>query len=169
MKTQDKQYLHKMAEDKRKQEDREEVLVRIVSKDIPGSKNVYTGLTRIKGVSWSISNYICTKLKIDRLKKIRDLSQEELKNIEEELKNPKFYVFLRNRQRDFDTGKDEHLLGVDLDLKKEFDIKRLKKIKSYRGLRHSLGQPTRGQSTRSHFRTTGVAVGVKKSKTGKKS
>ena len=40
-----------------------------------------------------------------------------------------------------------------LELQKEFDIKRLKKIKSYRGLRHSTGQPVRGQRTKSHFRT----------------
>jgi len=45
------------------------------------------------------------------------------------------------------------------------DIKRLKKIRSYRGLRHAMGQPTRGQSTRSHFRTNrkrGVGMKVNK-------
>jgi small subunit ribosomal protein S13 len=51
---------------------------------------------------------------------------------------------------------------------KEFDIKRMKQIKSYKGMRHSLKQPVRGQRTRSHFRTTGVAVGVKKGGGAKK-
>ena len=54
-----------------------------------------------------------------------------------------------------------HLTGADLTLSKELDIKRLKKIKSYRGIRHSIGQPVRGQRTRSHFRT-GVSVGVQR-------
>ncbi len=53
-------------------------------------------------------------------------------------------------------------------MRKEFDVKRMKQIRSYKGVRHSLKQPVRGQRTRSHFRTTGVAVGVKKPKTGKK-
>jgi len=47
------------------------------------------------------------------------------------------------------------------------DIKRLKKIKSYRGIRHNLGQPVRGQRTKSHFRTNrkkSGAVGVKPKK-----
>ena len=58
-------------------------------------------------------------------------------------------------------GKNLHLTGADLTLSKEVDIKRLKRIKSYRGLRHAIGQPVRGQRTRSHFRT-GVSVGVQR-------
>ena len=57
-----------------------------------------------------------------------------------------------------------------MDLQNEFDIRRLKKIKSYKGIRHSLGQPVRGQRTKAHFRK-GRAVGVKRVKvksTGKK-
>jgi small subunit ribosomal protein S13 len=52
-------------------------------------------------------------------------------------------------------------------MKKEFDVRRLKKIRSYRGLRHALGQPTRGQRTRSHFRARGkkkATIGVKRKK-----
>ena len=46
------------------------------------------------------------------------------------------------------------------------DIKRLKKIRSFRGWRHALGQPTRGQRTRSHFRSKkkGKSIGVTKKK-----
>ena len=70
-----------------------------------------------------------------------------------------------NRRRDFSTNESKHLIGSDLDLVKEFDIKRLKGIRSYRGLRHALGQPTRGQKTRSNFRTNRKkGVGVKKKK-----
>ena len=47
-------------------------------------------------------------------------------------------------------------------LTKKKKQQRLKEIKSYRGLRHSLKLPVRGQRTRSHFRTKGNAMGVKK-------
>jgi len=156
------------APEKRQEKEIEETLVRILNRDIPGSRNVYSGLARIKGVSWAISNVVCVKLKIERTKKISELSADEIKKIEEFLKSSEIFGFLKNRQNDFDSGEDKHLLSVDLDLRKEFDIKRLKKIKSYRGMRHSLKLPTRGQRTRSNFRTSGLAVGVKKKKAGKK-
>ena len=82
------------------------------------------------------------------------------------LAKPKLPAFLINRRKDFETGEDEHLIGSNLEMKKEFDIRRLKKIRSYRGLRHAFGHPTRGQRTRSHFRSKGKkkAVGVKSKK-----
>ena len=52
----------------------------------------------------------------------------------------------------FSFWKSQDLL-VSLKLRKEFDLKRLKKIKSYKGIRHSLGLPVRGQRTRSNART----------------
>jgi len=45
----------------------EEVLVRISGYDIPGNKGVYVGLTKIKGVSWSISNIICNKFGFEKI------------------------------------------------------------------------------------------------------
>ena len=56
------------------------------------------------------------------------------------------------RCEDYETGVDKHLLGTDLDVTQENDIKRLKKIKAYRGIRHIHGQPSRGQRTKSNFR-----------------
>jgi small subunit ribosomal protein S13 len=141
-------------------------IVRIMQTDIPGHKKILTGLTYIKGVSWAISNAVCKILKLDENKKIAELSEKEVNSITEFLKNPKLPRFLLNRRKDFETGKDSHLIGSNLDMRKEFDIRRLKKIRSYRGLRHALGQPTRGQRTRSHFRSKGKkrAVGVIKTK-----
>jgi len=146
----------------------EESLIRILSTDIPGNINIYSGLTRIKGVSWSYSNAVCNVLNLDKNKKIFELSQEEIKRISEFIKNPKVPEFILNRKKDLETGKSGHLIGVDLDLAREFDIKRMKKIKSYKGVRHILGQPVRGQRTKSHFRKN-RAIGVTgKSKKGKK-
>ena len=130
----------------------EERIVRILSKDIEGKMKVYPGLTKIKGVSWSLSNAACTVLGIDKLKKIGELSSAEIEKITKFLKNPTAPEFVLNRRKDPETGKNEHLIGVNLELKNEFDIKRLKKIRSYRGLRHTLGLPMRGQRTKSNFR-----------------
>lgn len=144
-------------------EKREERLVRILSRDIEGKMKIYPGLTKIKGISWAMSNAICHVLGIDKNRKIGSLTDEEIKKISEFVKNPKVPIFLVNRRFDFESGTDKHLIGTDLELRRDFDIKRLKGIKSYRGLRHQLGQPTRGQRTQSHFRKNkSKGVGIKK-------
>ncbi len=146
-----------------KKEKYEEKVVRILSKDIEGGMTIYAGLTKVKGISWAFSNAICTILEIDKKRKIGSLTNEETKKISDFMKNPKIYGFLINRKNDFETGENKHFIGADLELRRDFDIKRLKKIKSYRGLRHSVGQPVRGQRTKSHFRKNkGKGVGIKK-------
>jgi small subunit ribosomal protein S13 len=158
-----------MEEQKQESPKRDEfTLIRIMATDIPTNKNVYTGLTLIKGISWGISNAICKKLKIDKNKKIGELETEERKKIEEFIKNPELPEFLLNRRKDLESGKTGHLTTSDLSLRKEFDIKRLKKIRTYRGLRHALGHPVRGQRTRSHFRKKGKTIGVRVKPGGKK-
>ena len=128
-------------------------IVRILQTDIPGNKKTLVGLTYIKGVSWAIANATCKLINLDPDKKISDLDEKEIEKIIKFLSNPVgFPKYLLNRRKDFETGEDFHLIGTSLDMKKEFDIRRLKKIRSYRGLRHATGQPTRGQRTKSHFR-----------------
>jgi small subunit ribosomal protein S13 len=140
-------------------------IIRIAQTDVPGNKNVYAGLTRIRGVSWSISNALCIINKFDKTRKVETLSKEEIQKIEECLKKYPFPKYLLNRRNDFTTGKDTHIFGSDIGLNEELDIKRLKKIRSWRGWRHALGQPTRGQSTKSHFRKDRKkGVGVKSKK-----
>ena len=158
---------------KPQEEKREDRLVRIMSNDIEGKMMVYPGLTKIKGVSWSLSNATCKILKIDKKKRIGVLTKEEIDKISEFLKTPKVPSYLVNRRKDFDSGEDKHLIGSSLELQKEFDIKRLKKIKSYRGIRHTVGQPVRGQRTKSHFRAnrrrgSGIKSKVKATENEKK-
>lgn len=142
-----------------------EKVIRILAKDIEGNSTVYSGLTRIKGISWSFSNAICKILKIEKTRKIGSLSEDEIKKITEFVKNPKLPLYILNRRKDFETGKDKHLVNNELELKKEFDIKRLKKIKSYRGFRHMSGLPLRGQRTKSNFRKNRKkGAGIKKKK-----
>ncbi len=133
-------------------EAREDRVVRVMSKDIEGKMSVYSGLSKIKGISWGFSNAICNSLKIDKKRKIGSLSVEEINQISEFIRNPKIPSFLLNRRKDFQSGENLHLNGSGLELQQEFDIKRLKKIKSYRGLRHMSNLPLRGQRTRSNFR-----------------
>lgn len=127
-------------------------IIRILSKDLEGDSTVYSGLTKIKGISWSFSNAVCKSLGIDKRKKIVSLSPEEIKKIEMFIKNPQLPEYIMNRRKDLESGENKHLQGTDLELRKDFDVKRLKQIRSYRGLRHTLGLPMRGQRTKSHFR-----------------
>jgi small subunit ribosomal protein S13 len=155
----------KEIQEKKKQEQQYyESLIRVSGYDLPGNKNIYTALTRIKGISWAVSNAICHKLGFPPSKKVSELSKDEIKKIESFLENANLPDFLKNRRLDPETGKTEHLFGSDLEITRDFDIKRLKKIKSYRGIRHAAKLPVRGQRTRSHFRTkkTGGASGIKR-------
>ena len=140
-------------------------LIRVLGEDIRGDKQLFAGLTQIKGISWTFANAVCKILNLDKKKKIQDITSKEMAKIEEFVKNPQIPGFLKNRQNDFEDGEDKHLSGTDLKLRKEFDIKRLKKIKSYKGIRHSANLPVRGQRTRSNFRKNrkpSVAAGKKK-------
>jgi len=152
----------------KKPEKREtESLVRILSTDIPGSRNLYSGLKKIKGVSFPIAKAVSKQTGIPLSKRVGELSKEEISVISDAIKNPIIPAFMMNRRSDFETGKTLHLITTDLDLTKEFDIKRMKKMRSYKGIRHASGLPVRGQRTKSHFRKKGKnkAVGVSKTKT----
>ncbi|MBS3149440.1 30S ribosomal protein S13 [Candidatus Woesearchaeota archaeon] len=130
-------------------------IVRIVNTDVKG-----------EGVGFSYSNAVLKTLNMDENKQIGYIPETDLKKVEEVILNPSKYnipSWMFNRRKDFDTGNDKHILTTDLKLQKDNDIKRLRKIKAYRGIRHSLGQPVRGQRTRSNFRR-GSAIGVNKKK-----
>ena len=134
-----------------------------MGKDIIGSKSVYSGLTNVKGISWAMSNVICKSLELNRKIKIGDLTEDQIKLIENFIRESNFPNFLKNRQKDFDKGEDFHLHGSDLSLAIEFDVKRLKKIKSYKGIRHTARLPVRGQRTKSNFRPNkSKSTGIKK-------
>jgi len=143
-------------------------LVRISDADIKGENSIYMGLTRIRGVSHMFSAAVCSSLQLERSRKAGTLTDEEIKEIESFISSPKLPAWMLNRQKDMETNTSKHLTGADLRFQTDMDIKIMKKIKSYRGMRHASGQPVRGQSTKAHFRH-GKTVGVtKKAKLGKK-
>ncbi|MBI5148303.1 30S ribosomal protein S13 [Candidatus Pacearchaeota archaeon] len=163
VKHEEKEKKHHAHHDERKELSAAQSIVRIVGTDIPGEKDIFSGLTRIKGISWSMSNAVCKSLNLDKNKQIKDLSEIDIEKITTFLKKPNVPSFLLNRKNDRETGLGEHLITTDLEIKRDFDIRRHKKIRTYKGLRHALGLPVRGQRTRSHFRK-GRAIGVQKSK-----
>ena len=140
-------------------------LVRVVGTDLDGEKSVQRALVKIKGIRYSMSKAICKISGIDPKKKLGNLNEDEMGKLEEVIKEPlKFNLptYFINRRRDLETGKDMHLTGMDLTVATRFDIQKQVDMKTYRGWRHMLGQPVRGQRTRSSFRGTGKAVGVLK-------
>jgi small subunit ribosomal protein S13 len=137
-------------------------LVRLIETDLDGEKPVLLAIKKIKGVGHTFAKAIIKVSGLNPKKKIMSLSESELKKLEEIIKNPtKFGIpsYLLNRQKDRETGKDLHLTASDIDIARKFDIQRYINLRTYRGWRHMLGQPVRGQRTRSHFRK-GRTVGV---------
>ncbi len=106
---------------------------------IPDNKSIRIGLTTVYGIGRPKSLQILNKLKIDFSKKVRDLDDADEKKITDHLKD----MLLEN------------------DLKREVmgNIKRLKEIKCYRGMRHNLWLPVRGQLTRKNGRTAKKLLG----------
>ncbi len=139
-------------------------IVRIVNTDMDGNKPVKQALLKIKGIGFMFANMICNLAKIDKLKRVGTLSDAEIQKIEEVLKDPSEFgapVWMFNRRRNPEDGADKHLLTTDLKFVQENDIKMMKKIRCRKGVRHMLGLPVRGQSTRSKFRKSKSKGGAK--------
>lgn len=101
---------------------------------------------------------------IDSSTKLGDLPDSEIKRLEKLIENPQdmnLPHWLLNRRKDYDTGVDTHLVETDLMLKERETLERMKKIRSYRGVRHMFGLPVRGQRTKSTGRKN-KTVGVKR-------
>ena len=141
---------------------------RVFNADLVGEKPIVMALLKVKGVNHSIANALCNVLGISKTKKAGLLTSDDAKKIENLLKTKgELPLWLLNRRNDVVSGKTAHLTGSDLAFAVDSDIKILKRLRTYRGMRHAIAQPVRGQRTRSHFRS-GRAVGVQKAKTGKK-
>ncbi|MFH1066155.1 MAG: 30S ribosomal protein S13 [Nanoarchaeota archaeon] len=142
-------------------------MVRLVDRTIPGTRKVMMAFADIKGVGFSMAHAVCHVLKIDEKAKIGSLSDDEIEKAIDILKNPLKYkipVWMLNRRKDVETGNDMHLHGAEWVFRVDNDIKIMKKIKTFKGMRHAAGQPVRGQSTKAHFRH-GTSLGVTKNKT----
>ncbi len=140
-------------------------LVRVAGKDIKGQKKVVPGLSLIRGIGPRTARIVCTTAGVDWKNKIGNLSEKDVEALEKEIKElEKAPPWLLNRQKDYATGRDRQVISADLMLSLRDDLNRLRKIRSYRGIRHESGLPVRGQRTRSTFRK-GASVGVSRKKT----
>jgi small subunit ribosomal protein S13 len=140
-------------------------IVRLVETNLDGGKPVRAAIRGIKGVSFMLSNAVSTVSGLgDR--KLSELSEGELKNLEDIIINPEKHgipAWLANRRSDTSTGKTAHLSASGLEFTNKMDIDQMKKVKSYRGIRHMHHLPARGQRTRGSFRH-GKTMGVTKKK-----
>lgn len=109
-------------------------MVRIVGVALPDDKRIEYALTLIYGIGWSNVKEILKKANVDKDKKVKELTEQEIKEIQNVIeKNYKVEGALREIVAN--------------------NIKRLKDIGCYRGLRHIRNLPVRGQRTRSNART----------------
>ncbi len=155
-----------MAEDRTRKPTQQ--IIRLAETNIDGSKPVKTAIRSVKGVSFMFSNAIC-KISGFGDKKLADLTEAELKQLEEIILNPHKHSipeWMFNRRLDPVTGRTSHFSVSNLDFTQKMDIDRMKKNKTYRGVRHIQHLPVRGQRTRGAFRR-GKTVGVSRKKGGK--
>ena len=138
----------------KKQQQRSQSVVRILNTDIDGNKHALYGLAEIHGVSVSVANAILHLASIPKTKRIADLGDADIEKLEGlfERASELLPEWMLNRRKDFETGENQHLYSADLTFSKEKDVRRLRKLKSYRGFRHQVNAPLRGQRTRSNFR-----------------
>ena len=142
-------------------------IVRIANTDLDGNRPVGDAIRKIKGVGFAIANAACQIANIDRTKKAGNLAPDEVKKIEDVLLSAPQHVpaWMLNRKKNPEDGADKHLLGTDLAVAQENDIRFMMQIRTYKGVRHSIGAPVRGQRTRSNFRKNkGKVIGVVKKK-----
>jgi small subunit ribosomal protein S13 len=143
-------------------------IMRIAETDLDGSKPIYHALTKIKGVGFMFSNAVCKFSNIDKKKIAGQLTSDEVSRLNGILADPLKYGFpawMLNRRKDPEIGGDRHLIGADVKWQVENDIKVMKKIRSYKGVRHTFGLPVRGQKTKSNFRKNkGKGLGVTRKK-----
>lgn len=140
------------------------LILRFMGTDVDGSKKVVYGLSKIRGVGPNLAAAVVKVTKINPDARMGALSEAELSRVEDAIRDPLKHgipVRMVNRRKDIETGRDMHLVGPDLALKIKSDVDLMKDIKSWKGVRHSLGLKVRGQRTRTTGRS-GKAVGVKK-------
>ena len=140
-------------------------IIRIANSDVSGEERLANALTSIRGIGPRISNAIVQKLKLDPNKLAGKLDDKNVVDIENVIMNLNDYVpdWLLNRQKDYDTGEDIHPVSVELKMTHDEDLNRMKKVKSYKGIRHASGHKVRGQRTYSNGRK-GLALGVSRKK-----
>jgi len=139
-------------------------IVRLAGKDLAGKKRVHLALADLKGVNFNFARAVAYAADVDPFIKLGELDKEQIGRLEKVLKAPTEYgipSWMLNRRKDYETGKNLHLVSADVAMMMRADIGRERRIRSRRGIRHELGLSVRGQRTRTTGRK-GLVVGVKR-------
>jgi len=141
---------------------REQIYFRTLRARVDGNAKVEFGLTQIRGIGPRFAQAIVKIANINPALRIGAISEKDLNRIEEIILNPVengIPYWMVNRKKDLRTGEDLHVIGNKLEITVKRDIDRMKKMKSYKGVRHQLHLKVRGQRTKSTGRH-GLVVGV---------
>jgi small subunit ribosomal protein S13 len=109
-------------------------MARIVGVDLPKNKRGEIGLTYIFGIGRSMANRILHEAKVDKEIKVKDWTDDQISNIRKVIN-------------------DNYKVEGELRSNVQMNVKRLMDIGCYRGIRHRIGLPVRGQSTKNNART----------------
>jgi len=141
-------------------------LVRIMGIIVDGNKDIVRAISKVKGIGSHASNAVVYLSGFDKKTRVGELTDSQIEKIENTVKDlPKNAPdYILNRRKDYSTGKNIHLTGPDLDMSYREDITREIRMKSYRGIRHSMGLPVRGQRTQTSFRHNKTLGVVRKKK-----
>jgi len=145
---------------------REKVFFRRLRSQVDGNAKVEQGLAQIKGIGRRFAQALVKVAEINASMRIGALSEKDVNRIEDIILNPienGIPSWMTNRKKDLRTGKDLHVTGNQLDITLKRDIDRMKRMRSYKGVRHQLGLKVRGQRTKSTGRR-GLVVGVVRKK-----
>ena len=110
-------------------------MARIVGIDIPRNKKIVFSLCYIHGIGTTTALKICEMAKVDKEKRVQDLSEKQVSSIREVISSLEINV--EGELRSFNA----------------MNIKRLKDVGAYKGLRHRRGLPANGQRTKTNART----------------
>ena len=149
---------------------REQVYFTKLRARVDGNGKVAYSLTQIRGIGRRFAQAIVRVAGIDPSLRLGALPEKDITKIEEIIMDPitnGIPNWMVNRKKDLRTGNDLHIIGNPLELTVKRDIDRMKRIKSYKGVRHNSNLKVRGQRTKSTGRH-GLVIGVIRKKLLKK-
>lgn len=141
-------------------------IVRIAGKDVSGELSLKRALLSVRGIGHTMArtaaSVVQKELGIDPNQAVGEYTEDQVEKVDKVLFNLQDYnvpSFLLNRTKDFNSGKNRHVIMNDLIFEVSQDVDREKKLYTWKGYRHAYGQKVRGQKTRNTGRS-GMAVGV---------
>lgn len=149
---------------------REQVYFTKLRARVDGNAKIEYSLTQIRGIGRRFAQAILRVSGIDPSLRLGALPEKDITKLEEIIIDPinnGIPNWMANRKKDLRTGGDIHIIGNPLELTVKRDIDRMKRIKSYKGVRHHSNLKVRGQRTKSTGRH-GLVIGVIRKKLVKK-